>query len=162
MAWAYPIQAISADETKLDETQFINYEQFHKTPQMGTAAKSLRTSSGSVVSGNKVYSGRHYSKEEVQDLIRAYSEQYRIDSSTPLCIASKESGFNQFSANRSSSARGVFQYLSGTWASTDEGKSGLSVFDARANVLAAVKYMAIHKNTRPWVVAPSCPSLKFL
>jgi hypothetical protein len=105
------------------------------------------------------YGGRHYSKEEVQQLIRDYSLQYGISAEVPLCIARLESGFNQFSRNRNSSASGVFQYLSGTWASTDEGKAGLLVFDAEANVRAAIKYMAVHKSLRPWVVWPRCPQL---
>lgn len=105
---------------------------------------------------------RQYSKEEVKALIISYSEQYGISPEAPLCIAQKESGFNSNSRNRNSSASGVFQYLNGTWKATDEGKLGHSVFDAEQNIKAAVKYMAIHKNTRPWTVAPSCPKLQFL
>lgn len=105
------------------------------------------------------YSGRHYSKEEVQALIIRYSQQYNINASVPLCIAKYESGYNQFSKNKSSSAAGVFQYLSRTWAGTDEGKAGLSVYDAGANVKAAIKYMASRKSAKPWAVAHKCPSL---
>lgn len=108
------------------------------------------------------YNGRTYSKEEVQQLIRDYSARYGISSETPLCIARNESGFNQFSKNRHSTASGVFQYLTSTWRGTDEGRAGLSVFDADANVRAAVKYMAIHKSTQPWVVRGKCPAIKFL
>ena len=86
-------------------------------------------------------SGRDYGQGEIQNLIIKYSHEYGIRSEVPLCIAKKESGFNPLSANKHSTARGVFQYLSGTWASTDEGKAGLSVFDADANVRAAVKYI---------------------
>jgi hypothetical protein len=112
--------------------------------------------------GNTETSGRSYSKEEVIQLINDYSKLYGISPETPLCIARLESGYNQFSKNKSSSASGVFQYLSGTWRGTDEGRSGLSVFDAEANVKAAIKYMAIHKSTKPWTVAPKCPKLKFI
>lgn len=105
------------------------------------------------------FSGRHYSKEEVKALIIQYSEQYNINPAVPLCIAQKESGYNQFSTNKSSSARGVFQYLSGTWRATDESKLGLSVFDAEANVKAAIKYMASRKSTKPWTVGKLCPNL---
>ncbi len=76
------------------------------------------------------YSGRDYSKEEVENLIRKYSDLYGISSDTPRCIAFHESGYNQTSANKHSSAKGVFQYLDKTWKATDEGKAGLSVFDA--------------------------------
>lgn len=104
-------------------------------------------------------SGRHYSKEEVQALIISYSHQYGVNPEVPLCIARLESGFNQFSKNKSSSASGVFQYLSGTWRATDEGKSGLSVFDAEANIKAAIKYIASRKSTQPWSVRSKCPNL---
>jgi hypothetical protein len=104
---------------------------------------------------------KSYSKEEVINLINAYSKLYGISLETPLCIAKLESGYNQFSANKHSTAKGVFQYLNGTWKATDEGKAGMSVMDADANVKAAVKYMAIHKNTRPWVAAPQCPRIMF-
>lgn len=108
---------------------------------------------------NHESSGRDYSKEEVIQLIKDYSTQYGINAEVPLCIAKLESGYNQFSKNKSSSASGVFQYLLSTWKVTDEGKAGLSVFDAEANVKAAIKYMAIHKSIKPWVVAKNCPSL---
>ena len=107
-------------------------------------------------------SGKTYSKDEVQQLIIQYSAEYKIDPQTPLCIARLESGYNQFSKNRRSTASGVFQYLNGTWKATDEGKAGLSVFDAEANVKAGVKYMAIHKSTKPWVVGPKCPKIAFV
>lgn len=108
------------------------------------------------------YNGRIYTKDEVEALIVAYSEQYGIDPQTPKCIAFYESGYNQFSKNKRSTASGVFQYLSSTWKHTDEGKAGHSVFDADANVKAAVKYMAIHKKTTPWVVRGKCPALSFV
>lgn len=107
------------------------------------------------------YPGKTYSKDEVEQLIRQYAAIYGIDPQTPVCIAWYESGYNQFSKNRSSTASGVFQYLTSTWKYTDEGKAGLSVFDADANVRAAVKYMAIHKSTAPWTVRSKCPPLSF-
>jgi hypothetical protein len=111
---------------------------------------------------NNGYTGRQYSKEEVEALIVAYSIQYGIDPKTPKCIAYYESGYNQFSKNRSSSASGVFQYLNKTWSATDEGKAGYSVFDAEANIKAAIKYMAVYKTTSPWMVRGKCPTLSFL
>ncbi len=105
--------------------------------------------------------GRTYTPEEVQQLIVEYSAQYGLNPETPLCIAKWESGYNQFSKNRHSTASGVFQYLTSTWRHTDEGKAGMSIFDAEANVKAAVKYMAIHKSTQPWTVRGKCPQLTF-
>lgn len=107
------------------------------------------------------YEGKVYSKEEVEQLIVHYSTVYGINPETPKCIAFRESGYNQFSKNRRSTASGVFQYLNGTWKSTDEGKVGMNVFDADANVKAAVKYMAVHKNTQPWEVRAHCPKVSF-
>jgi hypothetical protein len=104
--------------------------------------------------------GRHYSKEEVIQLIREYSKAYDINPEVPLCIAKLESGYNQFSKNANSTASGIFQYLAGsTWKNTPEGKQGLSPFDAEANINAAIRHMAVHKDTSPWVVANKCPSL---
>lgn len=108
------------------------------------------------------YNGKTYSKEEVEQLIVHYSNVYGIDPQTPKCIAFKESGYNQFSKNKRSTASGVFQYLTSTWKHTDEGKAGHNVFDADANVKAAVKYMAVHKSTQPWVVRSGCPKIAFV
>ena len=108
------------------------------------------------------YSGRHYSPAEVIELIKQYSHQYGISSDSPLCIARLESGYQQFAANKSSSAHGVFQYLSCTSKATDEGRAALSVLDADANVRAAIKYIASRLNAKPWVVAPKCPQIKKL
>jgi hypothetical protein len=144
---------------KLSEEKPISQRAIPAKPRQETKTGMEQSN---LPASSRAYNGRHYSKEEVIGLIEQYAQLYRINSNTPLCIAQKESGYNQFSANKRSSARGVFQYLSGTWAHTDEGKSGLSVFDASANVKAAVKYMAIHKSTKPWVVRNQCPPLSFL
>ncbi len=121
----------------------------------------IQAQASNVEKANLGGSDKKYSAEEVKQLIVQYSAQYGISPETPLCIARLESGYNQFSKNRRSTASGVFQYLTSTWRHTDEGKAGLSIFDADANVKAAVKYMAIHKSTAPWVVRGSCPKLAF-
>lgn len=102
------------------------------------------------------HSGRDYSPAEVVELIKSYSQQYGISADIPLRIAKCESGYNQYSKNKSSTASGVFQYLSSTWAGTDQGKLGLSVFNADANVKAAVSYIAVHKSTSPWNASKHC------
>jgi hypothetical protein len=96
------------------------------------------------------YSGRHYSKEEVIQLIKDYSAQYGISPELPLRIAACESGYDQFSRNRNSTASGVFQFLNSTWANQPAGKRGVSVFDADANVQAAVWLLA-HGKTSMWI-----------
>ena len=102
------------------------------------------------------YSGRHYSKEGVIQLIKDYSARYGISSELPLAIAKCESGYNQFAKNRSSTASGVYQYLASTWAATDQGKAGFSVFDADANIKAAVSYIASRGHARPWAASQGC------
>jgi soluble lytic murein transglycosylase-like protein len=102
------------------------------------------------------YSGRHYSKEEVIQLIKDYSARYGINPDLPLRIAKCESGYNHLAKNKTSSASGTFQYLSSTWAGTDEGRAGLSVFDADANVRAAIKYIASRGHAQPWNASKSC------
>jgi hypothetical protein len=130
------------------------------TPTTKTVAKPASPPTSPKHSGwDSAYTGKTYSKEEVQQLIKHYSLQYGINPEVSLCIAKLESGFNQFSKNKSSTASGVFQYLSSTWKSTDESKLGLSVFDADANIRAAIKYMASRKSTQPWEVKNKCPKL---
>jgi hypothetical protein len=87
---------------------------------------------------------RPYSREEVIALIETYSAEYGISSEAPLRIAKCESNYRWDAKNKRSSASGVFQYLAGTWANTYEGKAGLSVFDADANIRAAIRHMSVH------------------
>lgn len=113
--------------------------------------KSRRYNPASATSGLRVYSN-----EEVIQLIKDYSAEYGIDSKLPLAIAKCESGYNALARNRDSTASGVFQYLSSTWAATDQGRTGLSVFDAEANIKAAVSYIASRGNASPWNASKSC------
>jgi hypothetical protein len=173
LCWAYPAVALSKGITAEEPIKTVtgpvvipvmSKEDAVPTPTNSVAHKPVETKSKPTVSvrvkeTGGAYSGRHYSKEEVQQLIRDYSAAYGINPDVPLCIARLESGYNQFSKNRSSTASGVFQYLSSTWRGTDEGRAGLSVFDADANVRAAIKYMASRRSTQPWEVRHSCPSL---
>lgn len=120
---------------------------------------SIRTRNPSTpqnLSQEDTFTGRHYSKEEVIQLIKDYSAQYAISPDLPLRIAKCESGYNQFAKNRTSTASGVFQYLASTWSATDQGKAGLSVFDADANVKAAVSYIASRGHARPWLASQNC------
>ena len=166
ICWLYPINLLAQKtdnpqtETKTEEvTSVRNDTQPKVANQNSSQSGPPRKSSLQLPTPQQSYNGRYYSKEEVQQLIRDYSAVYGINPEVPLCIARLESGFNQFSKNKNSTASGVFQYLSGTWRGTDEGKVGYSVFDADANVKAAVKYMASRQNTKPWVVGPRCPQL---
>lgn len=98
---------------------------------------------------------RAYTEDEIQDLIRVYAEAFGIDPAIPLAIARCESQFHWNAANRSSSARGVFQYVSGTWAATPEGRRGTSAFDADANIRMALTHM-ITIGTSPWNASRAC------
>lgn len=162
------IPVVQAQETPVEATkpseEIVIKDKAIAKPQSNTNSVKTppRVETPKPPTPSGAYTGRNYTKDEVIQLIKDYSARYGINSATPLCIAKMESGYNQFSKNKSSTASGVFQYLTSTWRGTDEGRAGLSVFDADANVRAAVKYMAIHKSTQPWVVRTRCPSIKFL
>jgi soluble lytic murein transglycosylase-like protein len=143
-------------DPELSKPKYINGPIYKPLPKENKAAAVTSRPRPSNSPTSPSYNGRNYSKEEVIQLIKDYSAQYGIEPVLPLAIARCESGYNQFSKNKSSTASGVFQYLSSTWQATDQGKLGLSVFDANANVKAAVSYIAIHKSTRPWLASVNC------
>jgi soluble lytic murein transglycosylase-like protein len=100
-------------------------------------------------------SGRSYSKEEIIQLIKDYSEEYNVSPQLPLAIAKCESGYNQYSKNKSSTASGVYQWLSSSWSNQPAARGGVSVFDADANVKAAV-WLIAHGKTSPWAASKKC------
>jgi hypothetical protein len=101
---------------------------------------------------------RVYTKQQVQALIRRHASAYGLDPTLPLAIAECESGFRWDAANRTSSARGVFQYLSGTWRGTPEGRKGTSVLDTEAHIRTAVRQIATF-GTGPWKASRHCWSV---
>lgn len=157
VCWAFPIQTLAETaepqkpkvETNNDYTSddIIIKDNVLQPTQPNAAnprPKSVGTvsRSGVVSAQTGEHSGRDYSKAEVEQLIRDYSAQYGISADLPLRIANCESGFNQFSKNKTSTASGVFQYLGSTWSHTELGKQNLTVFDADANVHMAIKSIA--------------------
>ena len=162
ICWLYPIKTLG-QKTDNPQTE-IKTEQVTPPSNEPIPTKAVSSSKVDGVLQNPpvakstpaTFSGRHYSKAEVEQLIRYYSAQYGIAADLPLRIARCESGLNQFAKNRTSTASGVFQYLSSTWSSTDQGKLGLSVFDADANVKAAVSYIASRGHARPWAASQYC------
>jgi hypothetical protein len=138
--WLVPIKVLAQETGTPKQIEVIN------PPTNAPPPLSQSTTSHKVVPVRPrptgVDSGRDYSKEEVQQLIKDYSAQYGISADLPLRVANCESGFNQFSKNRSSTASGVFQYISSTWRNTEAGKAGTLVFDADANIHMAIKSIA--------------------
>lgn len=103
-------------------------------------------------------SGRNktYSKEEVINLINVYSILYGISPEIPLAIAKCESGYRYNAKNGSSTASGVFQWLSKSWRNQPASQNGdISPFNADANVQAAV-WLIAHGKTSPWNASKSC------
>lgn len=125
------------------------------TPKDISTPAKRQTTPKAIKESTAPYAGRIYSKEEVIELIKSYAAQYGISADLPLRVARCESGYRWDAKNRTSSASGVFQYLSGTFANTPEGKQGLSAFDADANIRAAVRHMAVH-GTSPWNASKPC------
>lgn len=180
-AWLYPIKAVSsytgdqqnqiAPKTQplrasynfpinRDKQIKQSYEPQRDIPPIQTAkpeqSSMAQSQTTAQQSSARASDGRSATNEEVKTLIVEYSKQYGIAPDLPLNIARCESGFNHLAKNKNSTASGVFQYLSSTWKSTDEGKAGLSVFDADANVRAAVKYIASRGHAQPWNASKHC------
>jgi muramidase (phage lysozyme) len=152
-AWALPLHAASALKQTNTEQPILNYEQFHDHPTIKPIDKPSSRAIKSTPRGT--YSGRYYSKIEVQDLIRHYSVQYGISADLPLRIARCESNFRWDAKNPSSTASGVFQFLSSTWATKPLAQQGASVFNADANVHTAIWLMSLGK-TSMWNSSKSC------
>ncbi len=68
-----------------------------------------------------------------------------------LRVADCESQYNPNAVNSSSGASGLFQFLPSSWASTPQGRQGLSVFDPAANAQGAAWYYgATGRTGGPW------------
>jgi muramidase (phage lysozyme) len=136
---------VSGGESKKEITK-TNVRQQNNSTLDGTLGTKTNPS---------VFSGRNYSKAEIQQLIKDYSAQYGILPDLPLRVAACESGYNQFSKNKSSTASGVYQWLSSSWSNQPAGKMGISVFDGDANIQAAV-WLIAHGQISPWNASRSC------
>jgi hypothetical protein len=173
-AWASPIHAASAQtETKteisLPSTIDSNYvaevsEPTNVVSNQAATNDALQKNSSkreppvglSQPKRGGTYSGRDYSVSEVQALIIRYSQQYGTSPEIPLAIAKCESGFRYDAKNKSSSASGVFQWLSSSWRSQPASEGGtVSVFNADKNISAAV-WLIAHGQTSPWNASRSC------
>ena len=103
---------------------------------------------------------RNWTQDEVRYTIRCAVVRWSVPGGLPLalCIARRESGFQQFAANPYSSASGVYQFVDGTWAGQIAGRAqfvrdqnlGRSVWNARSNVLIAIRYAHMSWSWAPW------------
>jgi hypothetical protein len=103
----------------------------------------------------KVDSLRHLKRKVMHqpdslEAIRLAAITYNVDYDTMKNIASCETGgsFNRYSKNPSSSASGLFQFLTGTFAGTPYGRE--SIWSPYANALAA-GWMMAHGRRGEWV-----------
>ena len=98
-------------------------------------------------------------REAVTQLIRDRFASLGIASTrVAFCVAEAESGFDALAVNPTTGAAGVFQFLTSTWEGLSElaGRTGASVFDARANVAVAAWTVARY-GWHPWrSVAADC------
>ena len=75
--------------------------------------------------------------EVVKAEIIKQAEIYGNDKKFMLDLAFCESEYNNLAKNPTSTARGVFQYLIGTWNETESAKNNISRYDYKANIKEA-------------------------
>lgn len=56
-----------------------------------------------------------WTDSSIRERIKTMAEEYGVNVNTALRIANCESGFNPSASNRTSTAKGVYQFLDGTW-----------------------------------------------
>lgn len=93
-----------------------------------------------------------WSVKEVKKTIRCAEKKFPSSLDTAMYIADRESNFYQFADNPYSSASGVYQFIDSTWSSlrythlkdfSNRWDLNTSVWDARANVMIAVKWAQV-------------------
>lgn len=88
----------------------------------------------------------------VQHALRLASALYGVPIGELRSVGSCESHLVATSRNRSSTAAGLFQFLSSTWARA--GLPGFSVFDPYANAIAAARLVSTDGSWREWSCKP--------
>jgi hypothetical protein len=106
--------------------------------------------------------GNGWSSRDVRQAIRCAVEHWNVPGGKrkALSVARCESGFDPHNTTSLSSAKGVYQFLDGTWAAVRRHYQDLrrrwnmarSVFNARANVVLAIRY-AHAGGWSPWSCA---------
>lgn len=84
---------------------------------------------------------------DLASIIREAAARYNLSPEMMLRIAQIESGMNPNAANPSSSARGVFQFLTKPGGSWEQYGRGQDPFDPVANVDAGARYIRDNQNT---------------
>lgn len=94
--------------------------------------------------------GGHWSDQDVKAAIRCAVDRWPVSGGVrkALSVARCESGFNEHDRNPTSSAAGVYQFLSGTWRAVKQHYRRVKwryrlsgrVENARSNVLLAIRY----------------------
>jgi soluble lytic murein transglycosylase-like protein len=99
------------------------------------------------------YDGKkNWSPTEVKLTIKCAEAKFPSSLTTAMAVADRESNFYQFADNPYSSASGVYQFIDSTWSSLRYNHLDdfarrwdlhTSVWDARANVMVAVRWAQI-------------------
>jgi hypothetical protein len=79
-----------------------------------------------------------------------------------ICIAQRESGLEADSDNEDSTAAGVYQFLASTWTGAKQAfampwwRLRSSVYNARSNVIRAIRHVHAHWSWSAWAVDYLC------
>lgn len=79
--------------------------------------------------------------EVVQEEIRTQAKKYGVNVTTSIRIAACESGFDAFAENENSSAKGIFQWLDGSYKQV----GGKDPFDYKENIKLFLENYPRHK-----------------
>lgn len=77
-------------------------------------------------------------KQAIIDEITSQANLFGIDPDKAIALAKCESQLDPFAKNPKSTARGLYQYLIGTWEETQSAKNGLERNDYKANIREAM------------------------
>jgi hypothetical protein len=92
---------------------------------------------------------REYSTSTVRELVEASATSYGVPVNLAVRLAEFESGFNYRAKNPKSTAKGVFQFLDGTWRDYCIG----DVFDPIANIDCAMQLLR-GREIQHWTADP--------
>jgi hypothetical protein len=88
--------------------------------------------------------------EEIEWLITYYSGLYEVDTQLALDLAEFESAFDPFAESRKSSAKGIYQFLDGTFREFCDG----NVFKPADNIECAMFILSTKDGIAHWLADP--------